>query len=66
MSVQGTDCEHCGKEIGLEGYVVCYDGISAKTVTFHHRCMQQMSDIQKNYGVQLEPARLGFSGKDFG
>ena len=65
-NIKGTDCEKCGGEIGEHNYVVCWDGIASKTVTFHSHCRPVMADTQFNHHIGLKPGRLGFDGKDLG
>lgn len=63
--VKHIDCEKCGKEIGTENYVICHDGFTSRTVTFHKRCQPEMTDVRQHFGVTLAPARLGLTLKGF-
>lgn len=65
-SVKAQDCGTCGREIGMADFVTCWDGIDSKVVTFHKGCTPQMSDVQRNHGVHLNPGRLGLTLKDLG
>lgn len=64
--IKGTECERCGGEIGTENYVICFDGIKQKPVTFHHRCKPPMSDVQQHYGATLAPGHLGMQPRNMG
>lgn len=66
MNIKGQDCEKCKAEIGNENYVICWDGISSKQVTFHKRCMPQDADTQKNHHIGLNPAQFGLTLKGLG
>jgi hypothetical protein len=65
-AVMAQDCESCGKEIGMQDYVTCWDGISSKVVTFHKGCTPQMSDVQRNHGVHIGPGKFGLTLKGLG
>lgn len=68
--VKKLDCElkSCGKQIGMEDFVVCQDGITQKQVVFHKKCFDaaRLSDVQKHHGVHLNPGHLGLKGVDLG
>ena len=65
-AIKSQDCNACGHQIGMDDFVVCMDGITSRTVTFHHRCVPQMTDVQKHYGTHLNPGHLGLVPKDLG
>lgn len=64
--MKDKDCKACGREIGVESYAICLDGITNRQVTFHTRCIPKMTDVQKHNGVLLEPGRAGLFGRDLG
>lgn len=68
--VKKMDCEFkgCGKQIGMEDYVLCQDGITQKQVVFHKTCFDaaQVKDVRKHHGVHLDPGQLGLVGTPLG
>lgn len=58
-----VDCAKCGKQIGWDEYVVCMDGFTSRTVTFHKNCAPGMTDVQRHHGAHLNPGNLGFDPK---
>lgn len=62
----GTDCEGCSKEIGLEPFVVCWDGITSKHVTFHKRCDPTDPDLRRHHGMPLEPMNMRIKPTEIG
>lgn len=50
-----TECEGCGDQIGTAPYLICYDGIKAKSVAFHKRCDPTDPDLQRRHVVTLAP-----------
>ena len=58
-----TECEGCGKQIGLGDYVLCQDGIKNKIVAFHKLCNPADPNLQRHHNVTLAPAKLGITVK---
>lgn len=63
---KGKECEKCKGEIGWNNFVICYDGINQKPVTFHTACRPVMSDVQQNHQAHLLPGHFGMQPRSFG
>lgn len=68
--VKKMDCEmkSCGKQIGMDDYVLCQDGVTQKQVVFHKKCFDEaaVTDVRKHHGVHLNPGHLGLVGMSLG
>lgn len=68
--VKAMDCElkSCGKQIGMDDFVVCQDGINNRQAVFHKKCFEaaKASDVQRHIGIHLNPGHLGLVPRDLG